>query len=170
MRFLYRFVGRPVYSTDRGAVIGRGSHTDKVQMLRFFHPGTSCVASLYAPTIFPPASVVVYKRTNTGNEVSVCIGVSAPVGASCGSDRSASWYNHPERETARAKGNEWERLQLKRRGKLSRFPGSKTTETQVVGAAPPTTVSMRGAVSVLHSRSASPKKGVGMMRLPRVVR
>ncbi|PHJ20601.1 ribosome biogenesis protein [Cystoisospora suis] len=64
-----RFVGRPIYSTDRGAVMGRGSHTDKVQMLRFFHPGTSCVASLYAPTLFPPASVVVYKRTNTEQEV-----------------------------------------------------------------------------------------------------
>ncbi|KYF45398.1 putative ribosome biogenesis protein [Toxoplasma gondii ARI] len=57
-----RFVGRPIFSEDRG-VSGSGSHTDKAKMLPFFHAGVSCVASLYAPTMYPPGSVVVFRKT-----------------------------------------------------------------------------------------------------------
>ncbi|CBZ50937.1 hypothetical protein NCLIV_040120 [Neospora caninum Liverpool] len=67
-----RFVGRPVFSEDRG-VSGSGSHTDKTKMLPFFHSGVSCVASLYAPTMYPPSSVVVFRQTEDGTHpLQVC--------------------------------------------------------------------------------------------------
>ncbi|PFH36649.1 putative ribosome biogenesis protein [Besnoitia besnoiti] len=67
-----RFVGRPVYSVDRG-ISNTGSHMDKAKMLPFFRFGTSCVASLYAPTLYPPASVVVFRRTeDSAQPLQVC--------------------------------------------------------------------------------------------------
>ncbi|CEL91593.1 unnamed protein product [Vitrella brassicaformis CCMP3155] len=56
-----RFPGRPAFSQH----VQKHSQ-DKFKYERFMHPGTTCVASLYAPTIFTPSPALMFRMTQDG--------------------------------------------------------------------------------------------------------
>jgi len=58
-----RFVCRPIFSECT-------FNADKFKFERFLHESRNVIASIYAPVTFPPAPVLMYKRTQTSEGVS----------------------------------------------------------------------------------------------------
>ena len=55
-----------IRSFSAGAVFSQHSPGEKHKFERYFQPGSTVVASVYAPIHFPPAPVLVFKEASDG--------------------------------------------------------------------------------------------------------
>uniref|UniRef100_A0A2P2HX46 Pre-rRNA-processing protein TSR1 homolog n=1 Tax=Hirondellea gigas TaxID=1518452 RepID=A0A2P2HX46_9CRUS len=61
-----RFENKPIFSEHTAG--------DKQKFCRYFHPGETVVASVYAPVTYPPASVLVFRQLSGGRQELVATG------------------------------------------------------------------------------------------------